>query len=389
MPLRIGVDATSWSNRRGYGRFERNAVGRLIEMDGDNHYVLYLDDENTETSPPRACEQQRLRLTRPIASAASRRPLRDLLRLSLTASRDDLDVFLFPSIYTYFPVVGVPTVVGVHDLTPRLFPELTLPTRRARLFWRLKEGMAVRRAARIFTVSEAARAALTDSLELDPARVAVVPEAPDPVFRRRGRREVRRLLRSIDLEADDPFLLYAGGISPHKNLETLLDAYVLLRKRGKPPRLVIAGALEDDPFLSASERVRERIRALELERDVILTGFVSDEVLSCLYNACVVVVFPSLSEGFGLPPVEAAACQAPVLVSDLPAHRETMGETALYFPSRDAPALADTLTRMLADGSLRSSLAEAGRRRVSSLSWDAAADRLRSLLIEAAEARHG
>ena len=92
--------------------------------------------------------------------AGSTRPLGDLVRLTLAARRDSVDVFLFPSVYTYFPVPRVPTVVGVHDLIATELPELTLPSRRARLAWDLKQRLAVRRARIVFTVSEASRAAL-------------------------------------------------------------------------------------------------------------------------------------------------------------------------------------------------------------------------------------
>lgn len=379
--VRVGVDATSWRNRRGYGRFARNAVGRLVELDPETTYVLCVDGD--VGALPAGGEQLRVATRRPgaeAASASSSRPVSDLRRLGRAARGANLDGFLFPSVYTYFPVRGIPAIVGIHDTTAFDLPELTLPSRRARLLWRLKERHAVRHAARVFTVSNAARAAVATRFGLDPERIAVVPEAPDPVFQPRPVEEAVPDLAALGLPSG-PFLLYAAGISPHKNVETLLDAFAALEQ---PPPLVLVGALEDEPYLSAAGSVRDRIARLPTGHRAVLTGFVSDEALARLYSAASVVVCPSLAEGFGLPPVEAAACGAPTLLSDLAAHRETLGDGALYFPATDTAALTKQLDRLLEDGELRAALAARGRDAVAHLSWDTSAERLRELIHEVA-----
>lgn len=378
--MRVGVDATSWGNRRGYGRFARNAVGRLVELDGETTYVFFI--AGREESVPARAELLDVGTRRPPTGtgATSHRPLADLLRLARAARRARLDCFLFPSVYTYFPVRGVPTVVGVHDTTVLDLPELTVPSRRARLFWRLKEQHAIRHAARVFTVSRAARAAIADRYGLAEDRIAIVPEAPASAFVPRPAEETARELVALGL-APGSYLLYAAGISPHKNVELLLDAYASL---DQPPPLVLVGALEDDSYLSAAQAVRERVARLPSSHRAVLAGFVSDETLARLYSGATVVVCPSLAEGFGLPPVEAAACGAPTLLSDVPAHRETLGEAALYFRPTDATELTRQLERLLADEGLRASLALRGRKVVERLSWDTSAERLRELVHEVA-----
>src|SRR5262249_31905608 len=143
------------------------------------------------------------------------------------------------------------------------------------------------------------------------------------------------------------------------------------------------GAL-DDTYLSAAGAVRRRIAELGLGDRVILPGFVSDEALSCLYAGATAVVLPSLAEGFGLPAVEAAACRAPVVLSDIRAHRQPLGDEALFSPARDAARLAEQVGQLLGSDMLRRSLAERGRQRVARYSWDAAAEALRKLVHEAA-----
>lgn len=393
--MRVGVDATSWVNRRGYGRFARNVVRRMVELDSRTTYVLYIDEQSADAADlPAGAEQRVIRLRRSPTEAAAadsaRSPL-DLLRLTRAVWRDRLDAFLFPSLYTYFPVIGVPVVLGIHDAIAERSPELTLPTRRARLLFRAKRELALRGAERVFTVSTASRQALAETLGLDPELLTVVPEAPDPVFFRRERDEVAAALRSIGVEPEGRVFVYAAGVSPHKNVESLIDAYAALRARGNgdAPVLVIAGDLDGDPFLSSAGSVRERIARLGLAEHVRLPGFVPDELLAGLYSGARAAVVPSLAEGFGLPAVEAAACGAPVVLSDLPAHRESVGESALYFPATDVDALAGHLESLWRDPDMAARLGERARGAVERLSWDASAERLGEVIRGVARPAEG
>mgnify|MGYP000156124218 CR=1 FL=1 len=146
----MGVDATSWANRRGFGRFARNAVGRLVESDAETDYVFYVDAEGEEHAAlPSRAQPRRVHLASSpsqAAAAGSHRPLADLFRLTRAVHRDGLDAFLFPSVYTYFPVIGTPTVVGMHDTIVERLPELTVPSWRERTAAGLKHRVAVRRA---------------------------------------------------------------------------------------------------------------------------------------------------------------------------------------------------------------------------------------------------
>jgi glycosyltransferase involved in cell wall biosynthesis len=387
--LRIGVDATSWVNRRGYGRFARNAIGRLVELDHETTYVLHIDEPPAGGAElPPGAEAVRVPVSEPqsqATAARSRRSVGDLIRMSRSVRRSEIDAFLFPSAYSYFPVLGVPTVVGVHDLIAETFPELTLPTRRARELWRLKTTIAVRRARRLFTVSETSRDLLSQNFGIERDRLAVVPEAPDPVFSPRPANRVAAEVERLGVDPVEGFILYAGGISPHKSIETLVDAYGLMRRsRAVLPRLILVGELDDDPYLSAGHALKTQISALRLEEQVVLPGFVPDETLACLYSGAIAVAIPSLAEGFGLPAVEAAACGAPTVLSDIPAHRETLGDAALYFAPQDAPALARVLETLVEDPALRDSLGRRERRAVAGLTWDAAANSLGELIHSAA-----
>src|SRR5919198_6266599 len=149
--MRIGVDATGWTLRRGYGRFERNALGRLVEIDRETTYVFYVGETNAAELPAGA--QRRVVRIREVPVPDETRLARDSVRLMLAVKRDAPDAFLFPAVYSFFPVFGVPAILGVHDLIASELGELALPTRRARISWRLKEWLPGRGATALFTLS--------------------------------------------------------------------------------------------------------------------------------------------------------------------------------------------------------------------------------------------
>ena len=365
MTLRLGVDATAWWNPRGDGRFARNAIRALVADGGDWTLV---SDRVLEGVPG-----ARVRVAPvtggPARAGAARGPV-DLLRLR-RATRG-LDAFLSPSVYSWFPTAGVPSVVGVHDANSVTLAPLVLPGRRDRLLWRLKLAAALRSATRVFTLSEASRVALVEHLSLDPSRVAVVTLAPEPVFAPQPEDVVASSLAAVGVEP--PFIVYAAGLSPHKGLDTLLDAL------DADTQLVLVGDLDDDLYASDAARVRARAASLR----VVLPGHVSDQTLAALYTAATAAVVPSRGEGFGLPAVEAAACGAACVLSDIPPHRETLGDAAVFFPPGDASALASALRRVVDDAGLRDDVAARGRSAVARLTWEETARRLRVLLEEAA-----
>jgi glycosyltransferase involved in cell wall biosynthesis len=261
-----------------------------------------------------------------------------------------------------------PAVLTVHDLSAYSFPE-TLVARRARRL-RLRLPLMLRRAALVITPTESVREELRGRFGTSPAKVRAVPEAPREVFRPLAREEAMITCARLGVTGD--FLLAVGTIEPRKNLRTLLQAFGRLASDGAAApdvRLVLAGKigwLADELFADvASSPARER---------VLFTGYVSDEELRALYSSCLAFVYPSLYEGFGLPPLEAAACGAPVVASRTPALVETLGERAArFFPSKDAGALARLLSELIADEAARRRLSREGVLRASGFTWERAA----------------
>jgi alpha-1,3-rhamnosyl/mannosyltransferase len=387
MRLRVGIDATAWANSRGDGRLVRNAVHSLLALYPEVEWRLYTDAaaaahvELPDGVSVRTVGHSR-RPTEALGETSSRRPM-DLMRLTLAPRSRDLDVFLSPSVYSYFPVLGVPSVVGLHDAHAVTHSSLVLPAWRDRWRWRIKQALAVRRCARLFTVSQASRRSISEHLGIPPETIAIVPEAPDPAFFPQPPEAIDAALRELGLSRDAGYFVFAAGISPHKGLESLTEAYALLGPRAGRPPLVVVGSL-DGPYASASEAVRRAVADLGPEA-VRLPGFVSDRTLACLYSGATAAIVPSLSEGFGLPAVEAAACGAPLVLSDIGPHRETLGDAAIFFPPGDGRALCERLARLLDTAEERRALGERARAAASRLSWDETARRLYGLLADAAD----
>ena len=377
--MRIGIDASCWTNKRGYGRYTRELVSAILEIDTENAYTLFLDDQTERqcTDLPARASRVVVPATSPAATAASaegHRSLRDLWAMSRTVSSRsrDLDLFYFPSVYTFFPVPRrLATLVTIHDTIAERHPALVFPRWHNRLFWNVKVRWAVRQASLVLTVSETAKAAVRDQFGLADSRLRVVSDAVGPAFQPTPDTPERRsLLAARGIEPGQKYLLYVGGISPHKSIETLIDAHAELTKddahRGL--RLVLVGDYKHDVFFSSYEALRQRAGAAP-----IFTGFVPDAELPHWYSAAEAVVLPSVDEGFGLPAVEAMACGTPVVASRGGALPEVVHDAGLLFEPRDPAALVTALRSLMTDATLREALSARGLERAAEYTWCASA----------------
>ncbi len=389
--LRIGVDGGCWLNRRGYGRYTRSLLLALARRKDDDQYVIFVDRETAQTSDLPGRFQKVVVPTSQsparAASAARRRSLPDLWRMSWVAARSAVDVLFFPSVYTFFPLLRpIPTVVTIHDVIAEHHPSLVFARRRLALFWRLKLALAIRQASVILTVSDHARHGIIEHFRLRPDRVRTILEAPDRMFRRvEAARDPSELLPACRLPRDGArYLLYVGGLSPHKNLPVLLDAFRRLLGEGEfqDLRLLLVGDYQGDVFYSAYESLRALARRHDLEDRVSFIGYVTDDVLVQLYNRAELLVLPSLEEGFGLPAFEAAACGTPVVISSIGPAAGLLGSAAWAFPPHDVVALTQGLRDLLRDPARRRVMGEAGRERARAFSWEQAADQAHAVFHE-------
>ena len=387
MALTIGVDATTWWNQRGFGRFTRGQLGAMLAESRGHRLVLFLDREPVDEMLRPNVEIVRIRTSATVTDSAvadGNRRIRDVLAFSRGASSKPLDVFWFPAVYSWFPLrPGIPSIVTFHDAIAEHFTDLVLPQLRGRLLWNLKVWLARRSARHIATVSEAARDEIVRYLHIPREKISVILEAADPRFapvtdgaQRCAAREV------LGLPADKRVILYVGGLAPHKNLAALIEGFARAAadERLGDVDLVLAGDPKGDGFHSNVEELHALVKARGLAGRVHFPGFVPDAILPALYSDALVVAMPAFSEGFGLPAAEAIACGTPVIATKGGAVAEVVGPAGLFFDPHDGDDIAQTIVEVAADSSSLDRLKQQCLPRSAELSWTNSAARMLDLL---------
>ena len=375
-PVTVAVDAACWWNDRGYGRFTRELVSALAARDTGFRYVLVADRDPDDCFPSgvEVARAATRRATSEVAVGAGARSPADLWAAGRALARVGADLVFFPAVYSYAPVPRRgPCVVTFHDAIPERFPQLVFPTRRNRWLWRAKVALALRQATRVLTVSQASARDLETVLGVPRARIDLVSEAADPRFRPLGEAAVREARRRWGL-GDRRYLVYVGGLNPHKNLLGLLRAGVDLAKEFDDLAVAIVGDTSGRGFHDNLAELRAFLAGQpDLAARVVFTGYVPDDELVALYSGAWAFVSPSLAEGFGLPALEAMACGLPVLASDRGSLPEVVGEAGCFFDPDSPAAIAEATARLLRDPARREVLARAARRRAAAFSWERAA----------------
>jgi glycosyltransferase involved in cell wall biosynthesis len=273
-----------------------------------------------------------------------------------------------------------PTVLTIHDLSWLLHSS----THEARVVrrGRLRLPLMARNATLIVTPSEMVRREVCDYLKVKPDKVFATPLAPGRGFVPLPPAETLEVRKRLGIE--EQFLLFVGTIEPRKNLSTLLSAFEeIFRTTDLRPQLVIAGKLgwKADKLLSQLEQSGARDR-------VLLTGYLPDAELGALYSSCHLFVYPSVYEGFGLPPLEAMACGAPVLASPVPSMMEGSETAAHIVPAGNTHALAQAIVELFNDAQARQKLSAAGLKYVTNFSWERTAVLTREVYKEAIHRLH-
>ncbi len=392
--MRIGVDATCWATRRGYGRFLRALLTATLAIDRENEYTFFIDSKNEEFPLPTHCAEV-IRAdcgvpTSKAAGADGRRSLRDMWSLSRTINRQKLDLFFFPSVYSYVPLRrALPKIVAVHDVIPELYPDLVFPTLRSKLYWRAKVKLACAQAKLILTVSEYSRRCLAKYLSIEPSRLRVVNEASDPAFRRLEGRYHGDLLGTMGISSETRFLAYVGGFSPHKNLALLVDVFheLQLQSQFADLRLLLIGDYERDVFYSCYKQIAAQVQQAGLQGKVLFTGYLDDQVLVVLLNLAQALVLPSFCEGFGLPAIEAAACGAPTVVTTNSPMPELLGRGTIGVEPDDRAGLLTALSWILGDPAKQQAMRKAALAAAARLSWDNSARQLLDIFEEIGQSR--
>lgn len=363
--VRIAIDARKLHDY-GIGTYVRNLVREFAAQDSPEHYVLICqpaDEEFVRTLGPRF---------EPLVDRSGNYSVREQFSVPLDLRRARVSLFHAPH-YVVPPLTSCPVVATIHDCIHLRFPQY-LPSRTAHVYARVFMAMGARKARRIITVSQASKDDIQHYLHTPADKIDVIHNGLDLRFLTPPSNEAVAKVRDRFM-LTEPFVLYAGNIKPHKNVERLIEAFAIMRRTGNHGvKLLIIG---DE--LSKYPGLRRLVHRHHLHGHVRFFGFVPDATLAALYRLARVFVFPSLYEGFGFPPLEAMASGTPVITSNVSSLPEVVDDAAVMIDPLDPAALAAAMTRVLGDDALRADLIRRGRVRVDAFSWARAAEATRAV----------
>jgi len=367
--MRVAIDARKLHDF-GIGTYTRNLLRHLARIDFKSEYVLLCHE------PDMAIGSQLGPNFRTVLEPSPNYSIREQFHVPWVLRRERPDVFHAPH-YVLPPAARCRSVVTIHDCIHLMFPQY-LPNRAAYAYARASMWSAVRRSHRILTVSEASKRDIIHFFNVAPEKIVVVYNAIDERFRvAPGEEDVARVRERYQL--DHEFVLYVGNIKPHKNLVRLIEAFDVLRQRPGCDQLKLL-IIGDE--ISKLPALRRAVHRHKLHKHVRFLGFQPDETLAILYRLAAVFVFPSLYEGFGLPPLEAMASGTPVVTSNVSSLPEVTGEAAVLVDPYDVDSIADGIYRVLRSPALRQELREKGIARAREFSWERSVARTRELYAE-------
>lgn len=363
----IDIDASrvTVAQRTGTERYSYELIAALDHVaSSDIHFRLYVNGRRDQLPPvsERATIHD-IRLPR----------LWTHLRLGPTSWRARPHVLFVPA--HVVPLLHPPTVVTIHDVGYRVFPE-THPARR-RLELELTTRWNLRAARHVITISHATKRDLINWYGADPDRITVTHHGCSSIFAPPADPRVVAAVTAHYGLGQRPYLLYIGTVQPRKNLSRVIDALALTIAAGYDLDLVIAGKRG-----WLSEPIERRAGELGIANRVHFTGFVADADLPALLAGALAFVFPSLYEGFGMPVVEAMACGTPVITSTSSSLPEIAGDAALLVDPLDTNAIAAAIMRLNDDHDLRATLRQRGLARARLFNWETCARQTLAVLLQ-------
>jgi alpha-1,3-rhamnosyl/mannosyltransferase len=350
--------------RSGIGEYTYQLVRALARVAPANQHVVFYPCRlrTLSTAEPPEFPEPNVRVL--AESRWAHLVVRARRRLGLEVAMEQyvgaVDVYHAPNYIFTQRVRCARRVVTIHDMTVMLFPEWHPRARVREMVPGLARTLEV--ADHILADSEATKQDIVKCLSVAAARITVAPLAADAAFRPLPLADTARALRAFGLEPG-AYLLFMGTLEPRKNLNRLLDA--VERCDGRVGPLVLAGAQG-----WGGNGLRDRIERLERHRRVRYLGYVPAEVRPALMSGARAFLYPSLYEGFGLPPLEAMACGAPVLTSAVSSLPEVVGDAAVLVDPYDVDALAAGMTRLWEDDGLRADLRQRGLAQAARFSWE-------------------
>lgn len=361
--MRIGIDARFYGGEqsKGLGRYTQKLIEYLVQLDTKNEYVVFLQQEGFDhwnIDNPRFT---------PVLAPYRWYTVAEQIFMPLKIRKYNVDLMHFPH-FNVPLLYRKPFIATVHDLIINHFPTQKA-TRLGPVLYAIKRFAgqmvmkhAVKDAQKVITVSEFSKQDIAQYYGIDPENIVVTYEAAD--------KHSEDIIDADEVLArygvEEPYLLYVGNAYPHKNLENLVEAMHQLHQSGEKPRWKFVFVGKEDYFYA---RIKQEVWAHDLDDAIIFADFVPDADLPALYERAEAYIFPSLFEGFGLPPLEAMMYKTPVISSSASCMPEILGEAAEYFDPEDISAIIQSINHVLSDTQYREELVAKAEQQVKKYSW--------------------
>ncbi len=354
--MRVAIDARKLHDF-GIGTYIRNLLRHLARIDHDTEFVLLCTEADLGVAAQLGPN------FRSVLEPAPNYSIREQIHVPWVLRRERPDLFHAPH-YVLPAAIHCNSVVTIHDCIHLMFPQY-LPNRMAYAYARAQMWTAAHRSDCILTVSDASKRDILHLFNIPPEKIVVVYNAIDAHFSVTPHPDAVARVRER-YQLDHRFLLYVGNIKPHKNLVRLIEAFSELR----------TGDLEDLKLLIIGDEIsklpalRHAVHRHKLHKHVRFLGYVPDDQLAVLYRLAAVFVFPSLYEGFGLPPLEAMASGTPVVVSNVSSLPEVVGDAAVLVDPHDIDSIVDGLRCVLTNPARADEMRRKGLERSREFSWE-------------------
>lgn len=364
--MRIGIDGrTIFTNPTGIGSYTRNLIKNLAEIDRENEYFVYFDRKKELRDLNKFSNFHQKGLHFPIFWTQ--------MRIPLELRKDNVDLYQGSN---SIPLVHIcRTVVTIYDLAFELFPQY-FPIK-SLLFYKCIVPTAARKADKIITLSYSTKNDLVNFYKIPPSKIEVIYCSVDHFFKPINESvTLQKVLKKYNITQQ--YILFVGALQPRKNIQKLIEAYVMLKENQKiSHKLVIVGGT--GWYYSEIFKLKEKFK---LKDEVVFTGYVPGADLPFLYNGAELFVYPSLYEGFGIPPLEAMACGTPVITSNTSSLPEVVSDAAVVINPYDVEELAQAMGRILKDNELKKILRKKGLRRAKFFSWRKSAQKTLAVFKE-------
>ncbi len=357
--MRIGIDARLY-HESGVGRYIRNLLNQLVELDDKNEYVVFLLNKDIDqVILPKNFQK--------VVADFRWYSLKEQWQMPKLLNKYQLDLVHFPHFNVPIMYRGK-YVVTIHDLIHQKV-QMRRATTRDPLTYKIKQlgyGLvfetALKKSEKIITVSDFVAEELKQMWSVDGQKIVITKEAVEPAFIELIKSTNQKLIQQVQdkFKIDGPYLYYVGNAHPHKNVEGLIKAFDQLSKKNPKLKLVLSG--HDHYFW-------QRVKNEFSRENIVFTGYVTDQELAGLMKGSQLFVLPSLEEGFGIPLLEAMAAGVPVVSSEAASLPEVGGDACLYFDPRDLNQMTEQIQRVLDDEKLKKQLIDKGQKRYQQFSW--------------------